>query len=485
MNRSLRHGGLAVVLLAATLLAAGAVGFAAPAAHAAAIVPGDFVWPSAFTPGILGATSVQALVPAPSGAVYAVGRYESTSSAPADSNILCARVDPATGGLAGGVIWVGRTFSAATSDKAGNLIVAGVSAPGKGNISLMKMSPASAKLWTREWDGTAHGSDAATSVVTDASGNIYVAGRTFSTVTGCDGVILKYNRNGVFQWRYVVATKNRDELNTIAIDTAGNVYAVGQRNATAAAAQIITLKITPAGRVSWIRLSGVGKVYRGLRLVVRSSGAAVGVYVAGTVRLTNPTDPVNPFRAVIARYTLNGYQKWIKQQPEALTGLSDMTVDGAARTIIVGGQRNAYHNCGLLAAYTPTGATRLVYQFSNTQMDDPNDPGVGFAAGFSRVLTDGAGDIYVSGWMATNATVASTNAIVGVIPSLSGDWSTFALLWRYDGPASGTADTFGPLLLLPSDDVVVGGLRNGAIALQGVVQRLAWPTPAPTATTTP
>ena len=91
--------------------------------------------------------------------------------------------------------------------------------------------------WAEKIAGTS--SDIANSINTDANGNVYVAGYfssdtltfnngiTVSKIGYEDGYIAKYNSSGMCQWAEKIAGTGRDLASSISTDANGNVYVAG------------------------------------------------------------------------------------------------------------------------------------------------------------------------------------------------------------------------------------------------------------------
>lgn len=124
--------------------------------------------------------------------------------------------------------------NAITIDGQGNIVVVGDSdrdpSPILNNDYLtVKYSSAGALLWTVRYNSTANDNDRAMAVVTDASNNIYVAGRVFNGGDD-DFVTIKYNATGVQQWSKKYDNGGTDRPTSIGIDQSGLVYVVGRSN---------------------------------------------------------------------------------------------------------------------------------------------------------------------------------------------------------------------------------------------------------------
>ena len=91
--------------------------------------------------------------------------------------------------------------------------------------------------WAEKIAGNSY--DYAYSIITDESGNVYVAGSfdspmlafnngiTLSNSGDYDGYIAKYNSDGVCQWAEKIAGKGYDYVFSISTDINGNVYVAG------------------------------------------------------------------------------------------------------------------------------------------------------------------------------------------------------------------------------------------------------------------
>lgn len=137
---------------------------------------------------------------------------------------------------AGNEIWT-RKFGAPAAkdsinsvivDSSGNIYVAGLT---YSDAFLKKYDSTGSELWTRQFGS--YGGAEAFSVSTDISGNIYVAGyinnytRDQVRSDGDDAFIRKYDSSGNELWTYQFGTGSRDVAYSVAIDRSGSIYVAG------------------------------------------------------------------------------------------------------------------------------------------------------------------------------------------------------------------------------------------------------------------
>lgn len=114
-------------------------------------------------------------------------------------------------------------------------------------------------------------------ITTDTQGNIYLAGRhdgnpstisgtNFNTNGSQDMLLLKYNRNGIFQWGKSLGSVSSDQLNAIACDSNDNVYVGGQYTgamtisgtpySNAGGNDALVAKLASDGTLQWVETFG-------------------------------------------------------------------------------------------------------------------------------------------------------------------------------------------------------------------------------------
>jgi uncharacterized delta-60 repeat protein len=131
---------------------------------------------------------------------------------------------------------VGDDFSYALAvDSSGNVYVTGesVGSGTGGDYATIKYSPTGKRQWLARYDGQAgHATDVGVAIAVDGSGNVYVTGESRGSETKDDFATIKYGPQGNQKWliRFDGSESPFDDANALAIDASGNVYVTGRSN---------------------------------------------------------------------------------------------------------------------------------------------------------------------------------------------------------------------------------------------------------------
>jgi hypothetical protein len=142
--------------------------------------------------------------------------------------------------------WDARANAIAV-DAGGNVVVTGQSY-GNGfvnsDFATIKYSPAGTVLWTNSYSATASGFDRALVVAVDASGNVFVAGNSYSTNGSSEFATLAYSGAGAPLWTnlYHGPGNGDDQVKALAVDGSGNVFVTGQSMGTNGYSEYVTIK---------------------------------------------------------------------------------------------------------------------------------------------------------------------------------------------------------------------------------------------------
>jgi hypothetical protein len=196
-------------------------------------------------------------------------------------------------------------------------------------------------IWTRRYSGAGSWSDAATAIAVDASGNVYVTGRSYNSPTLLDDyVTIKYTASGATVWtaRYdgncPVSGQRNDQATAIALDASGYVYVTGSSFSNVSGhvnEDYLTIKYNPAnGETVWTRrYTGPGNNGTDIPCALAVKGNCL--YVTGQ----SWGDSVD---YATVKYDLNGQLQWERRYDG---GVLSNNYD-AARGLAVDDSGNVY-----------------------------------------------------------------------------------------------------------------------------------------------
>src|SRR6266498_373634 len=137
-------------------------------------------------------------------------------------------------------------------DTSGNVYVTGSSygANGLADYATIKYRSSGETLWVQRYNGPGDNWDAATELVLDSSGNVYVTGHSYGS-DFFDYITVKYDSAGVQQWaaRY---NNSYDYATDLAVDPAGSVYVTGYSYGFGTYYDYATIKYSAAGHQRWV-----------------------------------------------------------------------------------------------------------------------------------------------------------------------------------------------------------------------------------------
>ena len=303
------------------------------------------------------------------------------------------------------------------SDPSGNIYVGGTTQgdlDGNTNagswsqdIYLVKYNPSGTKQWTKQL-GTSS-LESVAGIVTDPSGNIYVAGSTEDALGGnsnagdYDIYLIKYNSSGTSQWIKQLGSSAKDHFwqsgDGIAIDSSNNIYVTGytagglDSNSSSGGDDAFLVKFDSLGSKQWTRQLGTSSNDNGMLVTVDSSD---NIYVSGYTLGALEGSNQGSSDVFLSKYNTSGNLQWTRQlgSDQAdypwsiaidssdniyIAGWTEGDFDG--HTFVVGGSHDYF-----VVKYNTSGAKQWSKLFGDNSEDKANG-----------ITTDSSGNIYITG----------------------------------------------------------------------------------------
>lgn len=290
--------------------------------------------------------------------------------------------------------------------------------------------------WATPYNGAANQSDQGKAIAVDASGNVYVTGRTTNGSGSFDILTIKYNSLGVQQWATPYnGTGNGDDIGrAIAVDGAGNVYITGQALVAGVGMDMVTIKYNALGVQQWAQLYN-GPANFDDDGVALKLDASANVYVAGWRNNASFTEDY-----VTVKYSPAGAQLWMNFYNHTANSndlATDIGIDASGNVFTTGQSRNsAFDYDYATIKYSSLGTQQWVYRYDSGSGDD-----IAYA-----LTVDGSSNVIVTGSNALNSgdcmTIKYNSAGIQ-------QWAT-----PYNGPAGNgevpldiTADASGNIII--------------------------------------
>jgi uncharacterized delta-60 repeat protein len=244
--------------------------------------------------------------------------------------------------------------------------------------------------WVNRYNGQGDFSDRFTSIITDASGNSYLAGSTVTSGTNQDILLMKLDPSGNEVWRnvYDAPASGVDVALAITSDVSGNLYITGYAKFNASATDIVTIKYNSAGVIQWT-------ANYGFTTDQYEQGNSVVVDASGNVFITGQSDPDSTTTVsddyVVIKYNSAGVQQWVQRTNGTGNGIdrpSKIVLDPTGNPVVTGRSDNVLNYDYLTVKYnTTTGAPLWSVRFDRTHNDWATD----------LVINPTNGNIYVTG----------------------------------------------------------------------------------------
>jgi len=311
--------------------------------------------------------------------------------------------------------------------------------------------------------------DVLNSVDIDSSGNIYVCGSTNSQGQGSYDILLsKYNSSGVLQWQKTIGSSLFEgSTNTpIKVDSSGNIYCGGTTTTGVSTLSGLVLQLNNSGVIQWQRTQSwaTGSTY--IRDIVLDGGT--GVYCAGTT--SNAT--YGGTDTVIMKYNTGGALQWqrimgVPSNSNQLTYACDVDASGS---MILGGATTSTGYGSNDAILVKVYYTGLAFLWQKVLAGTGND-------NFNDVKqVNGSGNIYCVGGTSTPGTLSillakyNSSGVLQWQRTLSGSGSEYSYGIDLDSSENIYLTGFSTSLGTNKDIVVAKYNTSGTIQWQKIIQ---------------
>jgi hypothetical protein len=226
---------------------------------------------------------------------------------------------------------------------------------GGGDMFIARYSAAGTHLWSKRFGTT--GTETATSIDLDASGNIFVGGyfvgvgnfggNNLTSAGQQDGFLAKYSPEGAHQWSQQFGSTAPDVVNSIAADSQGNVIMTGYYQGTvplfspwvSGGVDVFLAKFSPAGATLWAKnFSNVGGADYGYGVAVdRSDNIVLTGYFIGSINFGGGALNASGVHfGYLAKFSPAGTHIWSKSHGANNTWSRTVAVDSNGDVVMSG-----------------------------------------------------------------------------------------------------------------------------------------------------
>ncbi|MBL0122612.1 MAG: hypothetical protein IPP88_07710 [Betaproteobacteria bacterium] len=369
------------------------------------------------------------------------------------------------GATDGAILWRTVTNGAAngddlayaiTLDNAGNVLVTGSSqAGGQNDYLTVKYNNNGEEIWRATLDGAAHRDDEAYAIGTDAAGNVFVTGASAVGATGYnyDYLTVKYDSSGTFQWSEPLdgAGAGIDRSVALCLDSTGNAVVTGY-SFNGLNFDYVTAKYSTNSQLLWRKSMNNGGANS------NDVAYAMACDAAGNVYVTGKSGDGSAANYLTIKYNSNGIEQW--PAPVVTNGNGGAADTSFAIAVDIGGNvivtGRGDQDYGTAPSVTNPLHLTAKYNASGVLLWTAtlNGSGTGVDS-YSALTTDGAGNIYTTGFASKPANGPNELVVVKYAPA--GNAGAGVVLWQKFidgvGSANGAAllairvDTFGNVIV--------------------------------------
>jgi len=362
---------------------------------------GNELWSARYNGPGNGSDRANAIAVDDSGNVYVTGKSDGDGRGDRGNDYTTIKYDKY-----GNELWVARyngpgnrgdNAMAIAIDDLGNVFVTGYSDWASGiapDIATVAYDSYGNELWVAIYDaGASYYGDIAFAIAVDSSGNIYVAGQSYTGSTKCDFITVAYDIDGNELWvaRYNGSFNGDDTIHDIAIDSFGNVYVTGTITtgyipSVGSFCEFTTIAYNSSGNIIWLaKYDGQGNQHNiPTSMAIGESG---NIYVTGYTRL-GKTD----YDYATVAYDSNGNELW------------NVTYDGPkndwdqAFDIAIDPSDNIYVTGWSRGIGTHSDYATIAYDANGNELWIERYDGTGNYDDWARAIaTDLEGNVYVTG----------------------------------------------------------------------------------------
>jgi len=266
---------------------------------------------------------------------------------------------------------------------------------GKTNLNMqqdyfvLKYNPSGVLQWAATYNGTASNSDVANAITVDDAQNVYVTGTAINTNTGSDIVTLKYNAVGQQQWvkAYNSTANAADAGNFISIAPDGHIVVGGSSTTDTLLGHLssVIIKYTSDGQELWRKIYNTPGESNGITSLAVNDEAHI--IVGGWI--VKNTDDID---YMCVKFDSEGNVLW-ERRYNGLASSIDYTHDGtldAEQNFIVTGFSTDMNNTKEIRTIKYDTAGNTLWEVAYNSEDKMDAEG-------TFVMADVSGNIYVCG----------------------------------------------------------------------------------------
>jgi len=232
--------------------------------------------------------------------------------------------------------------------------------------------------------------DKAMFVSADKSGSSIITGITNGNLLGDDITTIKYDKDGNQLWVAVFngSGNYNDRPSGLVIDNSGNIYITGSSTGSGGTStDILTLKYSPVGELLWHKTyASIGGLLDESKSIAVDAGG--NVYITGSAAHLVTENSGQDW--ITIKYDTNGEVLWLRGYDDNISTdrAETLTLDAEGNVYIAGQCNGPGYHLGI-AKYDNAGNLLWITKYDG-KLDSDDKP--------SKILTDGSGNVYVTGY---------------------------------------------------------------------------------------